>query len=57
MNAVSYAFEGFYSNTITIIKIVGSLFTGDVKLKSLSGPVGIYTIIDLISILEYKDFL
>ena len=30
MNAVSYAFEGFYSNTITIIKIVGSLFTGDV---------------------------
>lgn len=57
MNAVSYAFEGFYSNTLTIIKIVGSLFTGDVKLKSLSGPVGIYTVIDQVKSQGFETLL
>lgn len=44
--AVIYAFEGFYDNFKTIFKILGSLFTGEVSTKSLSGPVGIYSIID-----------
>ncbi len=45
-NAVSYAFEGFFDNTITIFKIIGSLFTGDVSTNTLSGPVGIFSLIN-----------
>jgi len=46
LSSVEYAFEGFYSTIVTIIRVVGSLFTGEVALDSLSGPVGIYSIID-----------
>lgn len=46
LNAVKYAFEGFYDNTITIFKIIGSLFTGEVSVNTLSGPVGIFSLID-----------
>lgn len=45
-NAIKYAFEGFWDNTITIFKIVGSLFTGEVSVNTLSGPVGIFSLID-----------
>lgn len=45
-NAVNYAFTGFYETTTTILKILGSLFTGDVSIKNLSGPVGIYSVVD-----------
>lgn len=45
-NAVIYAFEGFYTNFKTIFKILGNLFTGEVPVKSLSGPVGIYSLVD-----------
>ena len=45
-NAVIYAFEGFYTNFKTILKILGNLFTGEVPVKSLSGPVGIYSLVD-----------
>lgn len=45
-SAVSYAFTGFYETTSTIVKILGSLFTGDVSIKNLSGPVGIYSVVD-----------
>ena len=41
-NAIKYAFIGTYENTVTIFKILGSLFSGEVSVKSLSGPVGIY---------------
>ena len=47
INAVIYGFEGFYTNFVTILKILGSLFTGEVPVNSLSGPVGIYSIIDV----------
>ena len=43
-----YAFEGTYDNSKTIFKILGSLFTGEVSVKSLSGPVGIYTMVDTV---------
>ncbi len=46
VNALRYAFEGFYDTSRTIFKILGSLFTGEVSLKSLSGPVGIYSVVD-----------
>lgn len=45
-NAFIYAFEGFYTNFKTIFKILGNLFTGEVPVKSLSGPVGIYSLVD-----------
>ena len=45
-NAVKYAFVGTYDNTVTIFKILGSLFTGQVSVKNLSGPVGIYSLVD-----------
>jgi len=44
--AIIYGFTGFYENFITIFKILGSLFTGKVSTKSLSGPVGIYSLVD-----------
>lgn len=44
--AIKYGFYGFTDNVKTIFRILGSLFTGEVKLNSLSGPVGIYGIID-----------
>ena len=46
LNALSYAFTGTYENAMTIFKILGSLFTGQVSVKNLSGPVGIYSIVD-----------
>ena len=45
-NAVKYAFIGTYDNTKTIFRILGSLFNGSVSVKNLSGPVGIYSIVD-----------
>ena len=44
--AVIYGFTGFYDNFITIFKILGSLFSGKVSVDSLSGPVGIYSLVD-----------
>ncbi len=46
VNSLKYAFNGFWDTTSTIFKILGSLFTGQVSVKNLSGPVGIYSIID-----------
>ena len=46
VNALKYSVVGFYDTSKTILKILGSLFTGQVSLKSLSGPVGIYSIVD-----------
>ncbi len=46
INALKYGFTGFYNNAKTILKILGSLFTGEVSVKNLSGPVGIYSVVD-----------
>lgn len=46
VNAVKYAFGGFWENTVTIFRIIGSLFTGEVSVNTLSGPVGIFSLID-----------
>ena len=48
LNAISYAFVGTWDNTVTIFKILGSLFTGQVSANSLSGPVGIYSLVDTV---------
>ena len=44
--AIIYGFTGFWDNFKTIFKILGSLFTGKVSADSLSGPVGIYSLVD-----------
>ena len=46
IEALKYAFIGTYDNSVTIFRILGSLFTGQVSVKNLSGPVGIYSIVD-----------
>lgn len=45
-NALIYSVEATGDTVNTIFKILGSLFTGKVSLNNLSGPVGIYTIVD-----------
>lgn len=45
-NALSYGFTGFFDNAKIIFRTLGSLFTGKISVKSLSGPVGIYSIVD-----------
>ncbi len=47
-NAISYAFSGTYENSKTIIRILVSLFKGEVSVKNLSGPVGIYSVVDTV---------
>lgn len=47
-NALSYAFTGVYENSKSIFRILGSLFTGKVSVKNLSGPVGIYSVVDTV---------
>ena len=47
-NALSYAFSGTYENSKSIFRILGALFTGEVSVKNLSGPVGIYSVVDTV---------
>lgn len=44
--ALKYGITGFAENFVTIWKILGSLITGEVSVKNLSGPVGIYSMVD-----------
>lgn len=45
-NAIKFAFTKFWSIISTMAIIIASLFTGKLDLSSLSGPVGMYTIVD-----------
>jgi len=55
--AVKYAFIGTFDNTKTIVKILFSLFKGDVSIKSLSGPVGIYSIVDTVKSTGFETLI
>ncbi len=44
--AVKYAFNKFGTIVHSMVTIVGSLFTGKISLSALSGPVGMYSIVD-----------
>ncbi len=57
VNALRYGVEGFYNNFCTIFKIVGSLFTGEVSVKNLSGPVGIYSVVDSVKTQGFEVLL
>lgn len=45
-NAFIYAFEGMWDTTVKIWDTLVMLFSGDISVKNLSGPVGMYSIID-----------
>jgi len=44
--SIKFAFQKFGSVVETMALTVGSLFTGKLSLNSLSGPVGIYQVVD-----------
>ncbi len=46
VKAVVNGAKGTWSMGVTMVKIIGQLFTGDVAVKELSGPVGIVTIVN-----------
>ena len=45
-NSLRYAFEKFYATLDQMAYTVGGLFTGKVSINALSGPVGIFSIVD-----------
>ena len=42
---------------MTIFKILGSLFTGQISVKNLSGPVGIYSVVDNVKSQGFQTLL
>lgn len=44
--SLKYAFTEFISTFKTIFNVIGNLFVGKLSIKSLSGPVGIYSVIN-----------
>ena len=49
INSLKYSVEESYSIFRSMFKILGGLFTGNVSVSNLSGPVGIYTAVDVSS--------
>jgi regulator of sigma E protease len=45
-NSVRYAFEKFYATLDQMAYTVGGLFTGKISINALSGPVGIFEVVD-----------
>lgn len=46
VNAIKYCFTGTYKMIESLVIILGNLFTGKIGLNNLSGPVGVFTVID-----------
>ena len=44
--SIRYAFEKFYATLDQMAYTVGSLFTGKISINALSGPVGIFEVVD-----------
>lgn len=49
VNALKYACKKFVSLISTMLLIIGSLFTGKLGLNSLSGPVGMYSVVNTVA--------
>lgn len=45
INSIKYSFSKFGSICRSMFKVIGNLFTGNLGLNSLSGPVGIYNVV------------
>lgn len=48
VNALKYSVTGFWDMIKSIVNILKYLFVGSISVNNLSGPVGIYTVIDQI---------
>ncbi|HQC83761.1 MAG TPA: site-2 protease family protein [Bacilli bacterium] len=48
-NALKYACTKLKSIVSSMLLIIGSLFTGKISLDALSGPVGMYTVVDQVA--------
>lgn len=46
INSLRYAFEKFYATLDYMAYTVGGLFTGKISINALSGPVGIFEVVD-----------
>ena len=46
VNALKYSITGFLEMFKSISIVIKNLFTGDVSINNLSGPVGIFTVVD-----------
>ena len=46
VNALKYGFVGTYKNTVSVFNILGKLVTGKVGAENLSGPIGVFSVIN-----------
>ena len=46
INAITYSFTQTYKLTLNIFSILGKLFTGKISASNLSGPIGVFSVID-----------
>jgi regulator of sigma E protease len=56
-NALDYACKRFVTIAKSMLLILGSLFTGKLSLDSLSGPVGMYTVVKQASAFGFLNLL
>lgn len=57
ISALKYSFTGFGEMCKSIIVVLANLFTGGVSFKSLSGPVGIFTVIDQVKSTGFESII
>lgn len=57
MNALDYAWKKFGSLVSTMLLIIGSLFTGKLGLTALSGPVGMYSVVNTVAAYGISNIL
>lgn len=57
VSALKYGFTGFADMFKSISVILGNLFTGSVSIKNLSGPVGIFTVIDQVKSTGFENLI
>lgn len=46
LSALKYGFEGTWKTTLNVFKVLGKLITGQLGADNLSGPIGVFTVID-----------
>jgi regulator of sigma E protease len=44
--ALKYGFVGTYNETLNVFKVLGKLVTGKIGAENLSGPIGVFSVID-----------
>ena len=57
LSALKYSVVGFLEMFRSISVVLGNLFTGGVSIKSLSGPVGIFTVVDQVKSTGFENII